>query len=147
MAFMNDGTPSTYSVIWYLSSGHSTSINRNLKCKHLHDSLMLRRMWHASYKVMLCLPASIAKNKNGKFYNLSSCMYLAFNSTGTGCNIQGELDQYHGCWCPGTCVTRGLFYQHGLTLIPAWISNHMPGKVWDEITYPFLNFNGCTVKV
>ena len=34
------------------------------------------------------------------------------------------------------------FYLHGLTLIPAWISNHMPGKVWDEITYPFLNFNG-----
>ena len=22
----------------------------------------------------------------------------------------------------------------------------MPGKVWDEITYPFLNFNGCTVE-
>ena len=29
------------------------------------------------------------------------------------------------------------------TLTPAWISNHMPIKVWDEITYPFLNFNGC----
>ena len=36
---------------------------------------------------------------------------------------------------------------HGLTLIPAWISNYMPGKVWGEITYPFLNFNGCTVEV
>ena len=23
----------------------------------------------------------------------------------------------------------------------------MPGKVWDETTYPFLNFNGCTVEV
>ena len=21
------------------------------------------------------------------------------------------------------------------------------GNVWDEITYPFLNFNGCTVEV
>ena len=41
----------------------------------------------------------------------------------------------------------GLFYQHGLTLIPAWISNHMPSKAWDEITYPFLNFNYCTVDV
>ena len=29
----------------------------------------------------------------------------------------------------------------------AWISNYMPGKVCDEITYPFLNFNGCTVEV
>ena len=32
-----------------------------------------------------------------------------------------------------------------LTLIPAWISNRMPGKVWGEITYQFLNFNGATV--
>ena len=32
-------------------------------------------------------------------------------------------------------------------LIPAWISNYMPGKVWGEITYPFLNFNGYTVEV
>ena len=28
--------------------------------------------------------------------------------------------------------------------IPAWISNHMPSKVWDEINYPFQNFNGYT---
>ena len=41
----------------------------------------------------------------------------------------------------------GPFYQHGLTLISAWISNHMPGEMWDEITYPSLNFNGCTVEV
>ena len=27
---------------------------------------------------------------------------------------------------------------HGLTLVPTWISNHMPSKVWDEITYPLL---------
>ena len=24
---------------------------------------------------------------------------------------------------------------------------YMPGKVWEEITNPFLNFNGCTVEV
>ena len=39
------------------------------------------------------------------------------------------------------------FDWHGLTLIPAWISNHMPGQVWDETTYTFLNFNDCTVEV
>ena len=38
-------------------------------------------------------------------------------------------------------------YSHGLTLIPAWISNYMPSKMWDEITYPFPNFNGATVEV
>ena len=43
--------------------------------------------------------------------------------------------------------TRSYFYWHGLTLIPVWISNYMPGRVWDEITYPFLNFNSYTVEV
>ena len=32
-------------------------------------------------------------------------------------------------------------------IIPAWISNYTHYNVWDEITYPFLNFNGATVEV
>ena len=36
---------------------------------------------------------------------------------------------------------------NGLTLFPAAISNHIHYKVWDEITYPYLNFNGYTVEV
>ena len=36
---------------------------------------------------------------------------------------------------------------HGLTLILSWISNYIHYNVWDEITYPFLSFNGCTVEV
>ena len=39
------------------------------------------------------------------------------------------------------------FYTHGLTLISAWISNYIHYKICDEIAYPFLNFNGCTVEV
>ena len=42
---------------------------------------------------------------------------------------------------------RSPFHQRGLILIPAWIYNHMPSKVWDGITYPFPNFNGCTAKI
>ena len=41
----------------------------------------------------------------------------------------------------------GNFYQHGLTLVSTRISKHMLSKVWDKITYPFLNFNGYTVEV
>ena len=29
----------------------------------------------------------------------------------------------------------------------AWMRNHMPSKVWDEITYQFPNFNDTTVLV
>ena len=39
------------------------------------------------------------------------------------------------------------FYKYGLALTPAWISNHIHYKVWDKITYPFINFNGVTVEV
>ena len=42
---------------------------------------------------------------------------------------------------------RAPFHWHGLTLILAWISNLMPINVWDEITYPFPNFNGAAVEV
>ena len=33
------------------------------------------------------------------------------------------------------------------TTTGSWISNHMTNKVWDEITYPFPNFNGAAVEV
>ena len=33
--------------------------------------------------------------------------------------------------------TWGPLYQHGLTLIPAWIRDYMNYKMWGEITYPF----------
>ena len=48
-------------------------------------------------------------------------------------------------WMQSVIDTSSPFYQHWLTLIPTWICNHMPSKLWDEITYPFLNFN--TIEV
>ena len=43
--------------------------------------------------------------------------------------------QYNGCnnFIPATRIDLHL---HGLTLIPAWISNYIYYKVVDEITYP-----------
>ena len=42
---------------------------------------------------------------------------------------------------------QGTILLNGLTLISAWISNHMPWELWDNITHSFPNFNGCTVEV
>ena len=36
---------------------------------------------------------------------------------------------------------------HGLTLIPAWMSNYLYYNVWGEIVYPIPNFNGATIEV
>ena len=41
--------------------------------------------------------------------------------------------------------TMDPFYWYGLTWIPAWLINYIHYKVWDEITYPFPNFNGETL--
>ena len=31
--------------------------------------------------------------------------------------------------------------------MPEWISNAIHYEVWDEIIYPFPNFNGATIEV
>ena len=49
--------------------------------------------------------------------------------------------------CPNEQASSSPFHKHGLTLIPAWICNHIHYKMWYEITYPFLIFNGATVEV
>ena len=53
-----------------------------------------------------------------------------------------HITEVHGAQLWALCMS-----QAGIFLIPAWISNHMSCNVWDEITYPFLNLNGCTVEV
>ena len=52
-----------------------------------------------------------------------------------------------GVWYLYTNMSMGPFYLHGLTFIPAWKSNYIHYDVSDEITYPFLNFNGATIEV
>ena len=37
-------------------------------------------------------------------------------------------------------------YFHLGPLLLTWINNHIPSGVWNEITYPCINFNGCTVE-
>ena len=55
------------------------------------------------------------------------------------------LTKYYRLWDCGDNITVALLMS--ATLITAWISNYIHYKVWDEITYSFLNFNGATVKV
>ena len=43
--------------------------------------------------------------------------------------------------------SHGPLLLNGLILISACISNYIRYKLWDEITNPFLNFNGRTVEV
>ena len=40
-----------------------------------------------------------------------------------------------------------IIYWYELTFILAWMSNHISSKVWDGITYPSPNFNGCAIEI
>ena len=71
-------------------------------------------------------------------------------------NLQYYVDvpmtcSWHACYCLcKLCCLLVCLYKlapgNVLTLTPAWISNYTHYKVWDEITYPFTNFNGSTVE-
>ena len=41
----------------------------------------------------------------------------------------------------------GLVLLTWIIFIPAWISNHVPNKVWDEIIHPFPNFKSFIAGV
>ena len=40
----------------------------------------------------------------------------------------------------------GPFYWHAITLIIAWMTNYIHYKMWDEITFPFPNFNTAQTR-
>ena len=72
-------------------------------------------------------------------------IYLMYVASSDDIDIGNMVHPHLKWWIIST--TWAHFYKHDLTLIPVWISNHMPSKGWDGITYPFLNFNGYTVEV
>ena len=47
----------------------------------------------------------------------------------------------------GMSLIRTPFYWYELTLIPSWKSNHLPGKMLNEITDPSSNFNSVPIEV
>ena len=55
--------------------------------------------------------------------------------------------RWHWVGKPDKTPVLSPFYKHRLTLIPAWISNYINYNLWDEIIYPFPNFNSGTVEV
>ena len=60
---------------------------------------------------------------------LERCMYILVHDIEIKQIDSGIFFQWHAF----------PFYQHGLTLIPVWISNHMPSEVWDEIISKFIS--------
>ena len=116
---------------YHLKYGNATLTNFEGRFITLNNKCLIALI-HIYYHINLFeLKPTIAKNFNDNI-NLSLC----FSVFVWVCNKR----IYNSC---SSC----LFYEHGLTLVPAWTSNYTHYKMWDEITYPFPNFNGWTVYV
>ena len=100
------------------------------------------RVNYAIFELGMIANISIRRTEVTKFRNLMWRTYHLMNWW----NGFMDGDQYYACRST-TDVTRIIFYKHRLTLITAWKLNRMFSKVWDEITYPFSNFDGGTVDV
>ena len=110
------------------------------KWKYLCNGLVPSR-WQALIIPMLTLygvtrPQWVNITNIGKGESRYNTVDIAYSTANTRMEHRSDLE-----------LIRGPFYQNGLTLITAWISNYMSSKVWDEITYPFPNFNGVNVEV
>ena len=49
-------------------------------------------------------------------------------------------------WSIMVCIHNSWYLLY-VEQIPAWISNYINSKVWDEITYPFPNSSGTAIEV
>ena len=63
------------------------------------------------------------------------------NGTHTMENLAALISLYHIEKNANLSVVCVPFYQHGLTTISICIGDYSHYTVWDEITYPFTNFN------
>ena len=132
-------------LYWYLDQGAATLLankEKIMNCWTSMQQLVVSELFH--WQFLTCSSVEIirfhikfcwdtCKIVQQYYLYLDDIKILFSPKLNCACKIVSEM-AFWGPW-----------YQHGLTLIPAWISNHKPSKVWGEITYPFPNFNGCTI--
>ena len=74
-------------------------------------------------------------------WNGTICEYICINFIYLDCSCINSFDE------SAHLEIAGLHLTNIKSLIPTWISNYIPSKMWDEITYPFKNFNACAIEV
>ena len=84
---------------------------------------------------------TVSSNPTGVPPNhMSAWQYSLGNWANDSYDLYDKLINIGDSWSPAH------FTNTSLTLIPAWINNHIHYKVWDEISYPIPNFNGITIE-
>ena len=135
---MHHGTCVRHVVPWCMSGSLNSSGGGNVPgipgtCTTYNFTYLARGPWQCIYP-SLSVSETIQVVLSEMFVQL-----LCWNLFLLWHHVARPFTPSHFNWGP--------FYWHELTVIPAWISNHIHYKVWDGITYPFLNFNGAIVEV
>ena len=112
------------------------------------DAIWRQTSWLTLVNVKACclMPPNHTLNQCWRIVNH---IWGKFYSKFKICNDHKHI-QFCATWVPRRLhiyLYCGHFYQHGVTLIPAWIRSHTSNKFWAEIIYPFPNFNCATVEV
>ena len=83
-------------------------------------------------------------------YNDNNEHCMIFGNTFTSSYISYKLIEMSLVWWVSV-IKLIMCYHHPQNLwdgcCNAWISNHMPSKIWDEITYSSPNFSSCTPEI
>ena len=117
---------------------------------YIHIAVLLA--FHNVCRLLVCYKylnssGAFSKISINKAFPSHHCPRVIGNTFHRPCLWASEYSKKFKLVSLNMSIPRGPFYQHGLILIPAWICNHMPSEVWDEITYPFPNFDDATVEV
>ena len=108
-----------------------------------------KRKWHLKRNVHLYMIRLVAVHYHHELHVFDNCVskhtfsinltYHVTNIFQYHWGVRNSLIQYimASLWVGPS----GPFYWHGLTLIPAWISNHIYHDMWGDNTYPFSKFN------
>ena len=107
-------------------------------------------MFYLDEMIILMHTSSYCDMLSGKHQIIVSIMvYLHTLCDGFGLCLKssGTMVSCKIIWAIWNIQGPHLLTWFNFALIPAWISNHILYKVWDEIIYPFLNFNGATIEV
>ena len=133
-----------WSVLWQTAKQSNRQIHKNKEDEKIHIKITLQCV----LRQYMSTKISHWVKMNNSLLSLDDCKITYYKINQMTCEIiiTGRKQQDGSIAVTIQHSTRGHFYYQRLTLIPAWISNYIHYKLWGEITYPFLNFNGSTFR-
>ena len=112
-----------------------------LNLRSMHRASILVRDWMLTYEILYVLSF---ENVDHKMFIKWFIWHLFADSEIISAMPNLNCDSFY---FPDVLAKLGVTSRGPFTLTPAWMDDYSHYHAWDEITYPFPNFNGCTVEI